>query len=129
MVNCLILSTIKNTLLQLFTVAQWVARPTRDRWIPVSREFEPHQRPQLFPCARNFILIAKYLVVPGTDSSMIYISKIVSQSNKNKLVLTYRTDIVVKLYAFNLLSTITMESYKQISNCIHVPFTIKVILT
>ena len=24
---------------------QWVARLTRDRWIPVSREFEPHQRP------------------------------------------------------------------------------------
>ena len=30
-------------------VAQWVARQTRDRWIPVSREFEPHQRPPLFP--------------------------------------------------------------------------------
>ena len=29
--------------------AQWVARLTRDRWIPVSREFEPHQRPPLFP--------------------------------------------------------------------------------
>ena len=24
-------------------VAQWVARLTRDRWIPGSREFEPHQ--------------------------------------------------------------------------------------
>ena len=30
-------------------VAQWVTRLTRDRWIPVSREFEPHQRPPLFP--------------------------------------------------------------------------------
>ena len=30
-------------------VAQWVARLTRDRWIPVSREFEPYQRPLLFP--------------------------------------------------------------------------------
>ena len=30
-------------------VAQWVARLTRDRWILVSREFEPHQRPLLFP--------------------------------------------------------------------------------
>ena len=68
MVSCLILSTIKNTLLQLFTVAQWVARLTRDPWIPVSREFKPHQRPQLFPGARNFILIANYLVVPGTDT-------------------------------------------------------------
>ena len=26
-------------------MAQWVARLTRDRWTPVSREFEPHQRP------------------------------------------------------------------------------------
>ena len=39
--------------LDLFTnrrggVAQWVARLTRDRWIPVSREFEPHQRPCCF---------------------------------------------------------------------------------
>ena len=30
-------------------VAQWVGRLTRDRWILVSREFEPHQRPPLFP--------------------------------------------------------------------------------
>ena len=30
-------------------VAQWVERLTRDRWIPVSREFEPYQRPPLFP--------------------------------------------------------------------------------
>ena len=30
-------------------VAQWVARLTRDGWILVSREFEPHQRLQLFP--------------------------------------------------------------------------------
>ena len=30
-------------------VAQWVARLTFDRWIIVSREFEPHQRPSLFP--------------------------------------------------------------------------------
>ena len=30
-------------------VAQWVARLTCDRWIPVSREFEPHQMPPLFP--------------------------------------------------------------------------------
>jgi len=26
-----------------------VARLTRDRWIPISREFEPHQRSPLFP--------------------------------------------------------------------------------
>ena len=30
-------------------VAQCVARLTRDRWILVSREFETHQRPPLFP--------------------------------------------------------------------------------
>ena len=28
---------------------QWVERLTRGRWIPVSREFEPQQRPGLFP--------------------------------------------------------------------------------
>ena len=30
-------------------VAQWVARLTHDRWIPVSREFEAYERPPLFP--------------------------------------------------------------------------------
>ena len=30
-------------------LAQWVAHLTCGRWIPVSREFEPHQRPPLFP--------------------------------------------------------------------------------
>ena len=29
-------------------VAQWVERLTRDRWILVSSEFEPHQRPRCF---------------------------------------------------------------------------------
>ena len=28
---------------------EWVTRLTRGRWIPGSREFEPHQRPPLFP--------------------------------------------------------------------------------
>jgi len=51
-----------------------VARLTRSRWMPVSREFEPHQRLPLFPLARNFNLIAYYWLVPGTDSSVIYIS-------------------------------------------------------
>ena len=36
-------------------VPQWVARLTRDRLIPVSREFEPHP---LFSSAENFTLIA-----------------------------------------------------------------------
>ena len=39
-------------------MAQWVACLTCDRWIPVSREFEPHQRPPLFPWARNFTLLS-----------------------------------------------------------------------
>ena len=30
-------------------VAQWVARLIHDRRIPVRREFEPYQRPPLFP--------------------------------------------------------------------------------
>ena len=29
-------------------MAQWLARLTHDRWVPASREFEPHQRPPLF---------------------------------------------------------------------------------
>ena len=64
-------------------VAQWVARLTHDRWIPVSCEFEHHQRPLLFHWARNLTLIASYWLVPGTDLSMIYLSKklLVSQSN------------------------------------------------
>ena len=34
-------------------VAQWVARLTRDRWIPVSREFEPHQRPPVVSLSKR----------------------------------------------------------------------------
>ena len=34
-----------HTQLLLGGVVQWLARLTRDRRIPVSREFEPHQRP------------------------------------------------------------------------------------
>ena len=29
-------------------MAQWEARLTRDLWMPVSREFKPHQRPRCF---------------------------------------------------------------------------------
>ena len=36
----------------------WLMIICSDRWIPVSREFEPHQRPPLFPWPRNFIIIA-----------------------------------------------------------------------
>ena len=55
-VACVLLIAILNVIAG--DVAQWVARLTRDRWIPVSREFEPQQRPLLFPWARNFTLIA-----------------------------------------------------------------------
>ena len=44
---------------------------TTDQWIPASRECEP----KLFPRPRSFTLIAQYWLIPGTDSSMIYISK------------------------------------------------------
>mgnify|MGYP007091384092 CR=1 FL=1 len=54
-------------------MAQWVARLTRDWWIPVSREFEPHQRTLLFPWARNFTLIAYYWFVPGTDWAAVLV--------------------------------------------------------
>ena len=45
------MSTNVNSIHQtpLGSVAQWVARLTRDRWIPVSREFKPHHMPLLFP--------------------------------------------------------------------------------
>ena len=39
---------LKNTMVH-DAVAQCIARLTRDRWIPVSREFEPYQRHPLFP--------------------------------------------------------------------------------
>jgi len=29
--------------------AAWLSASDSDRWIPVSREFKPHQRPPLFP--------------------------------------------------------------------------------
>ena len=66
-------------------VAQWVACLTRTRWMPVSREFEPQQRSPLFPWARNFTLIAKYWLVPGTDSSVIYIRKQCLCHNRTKI--------------------------------------------
>jgi len=34
-------------------MAQWVVRLTGGGWIPVSCDFEPHQRPPFFPWARN----------------------------------------------------------------------------
>ena len=45
-------------------VAQWVARLTRDRWIPVSREFEPHQRPPVISLSKK--LYSDCLVLVGS---------------------------------------------------------------
>ena len=45
-------------------VAQWVARLTRDRWILVSREFEPHLRPPLFSLSKK--LYSNCLILVGS---------------------------------------------------------------
>ena len=45
-------------------VAQWIARLTRDRWIPVSREFEPHQRPPAVSLSKK--LYSHCLVLVGS---------------------------------------------------------------
>ena len=55
------------------------------QWMPVSREFEPQQKIPLFLCERNFTLIAEYWLVPGTDSSLIYISKHCWFNNQTKM--------------------------------------------
>ena len=62
-------------LLQSEDVAQWVACMTLKS---VSRGVEPHQKIWLFPLARNFTLIDKYWLVPGTYASVI------AQRNQNK---------------------------------------------
>ena len=59
-----------NSLSIIGGVAQWVTRLTCDWWIPVNREFERHQKSLVVT------LIAQYWLVPGTDSSVFYISKI-----------------------------------------------------
>ena len=49
-----------------------------DSWsvpIPVSREFEPLKGPRCFLEQETLLLIALYWLVPGTDSSVIYINK------------------------------------------------------
>ena len=47
--------------------------------------FEPRQRLPLFPWTRNFILIAKYWLVTGKDSSVIYRSKKFLFHNRTKI--------------------------------------------
>jgi len=55
------------------SMAQRVALLSQN-WSVMS--FKSHQRLLLYPWAKNFTLIAKYWLVPGTDSSVILISKI-----------------------------------------------------
>ena len=43
-------------------VAQWVARLTRDRWIPVSREFEPHQKASVVSLSKKLYYNCSVLV-------------------------------------------------------------------
>ena len=43
---------------------QWVARLTLDRWIPASREFEPHQRPPVVSLSKK--LYSHLLVLVGS---------------------------------------------------------------
>jgi len=45
-------------------MAQWVALLTRDRWIPVSREFEHHQSPPLVSLSKK--LYSNCLVLVGS---------------------------------------------------------------
>ena len=44
--------------------------------MPVRCESKPNQRLPVFPWSRNLTLIAQYWLVSGTDSSMIYVSRI-----------------------------------------------------
>mgnify|MGYP006890252893 CR=1 FL=1 len=66
-------------------LAQWVACLTGYLELPVSREFEPHQRLLLFPSAKNFTLIAQYWLVPGMYLSAIYINKSGLFHNQTKI--------------------------------------------
>ena len=46
--SCTLPAEIHISIVNRGGVAQWVACLTRHRWIPVSREFEPHQRQETF---------------------------------------------------------------------------------
>ena len=49
-------------------VAQWVTRLTRDQWIPVSREFESHQRPPVVSLSKK--LYSHCLVLVGSRNGL-----------------------------------------------------------
>ena len=65
------------------SVTQWVARLARNQWMPVSREFEPHQRLPLF--SRGKKLYSNSLVLVGSRNGFeldLHKQKLpVSQSN------------------------------------------------
>ena len=58
----------KSTVLKLRWdgVAQWVARPTGSRWMPVSREFEPQQRAPIGPVGKYNIVFICFSAVPNS---------------------------------------------------------------
>jgi len=49
---------------------QWLTCLFRNRWLLVSREFEPLQNLSWFPWARNFTLIVQSWLVRWTVSSV-----------------------------------------------------------
>ena len=66
------LSTCTNKQMKLRTnLLERGRHVTRDR----ESEFVPNQKLPLFTWAGNFTLIVQYYLIPGTDSSAMYISK------------------------------------------------------
>ena len=77
--------TVRQTFYSTYTirggVTQWVVRLTRGRWIPASREFEPHQRPRCFLEQQLYSLC---LVLVGSRNGFerdLHKQLLVSQSN------------------------------------------------
>ena len=60
------------------------------------RAFKPHQRLLLFTLARIFILFAQYWLVPGTESSLIQISRVASFTiDLNQRSMSYNNCLLV----------------------------------
>ena len=62
------LITTVQILLVRGAVAQWVARLTRDRWIPVSREFEPPSKAPVVSLSKK--LYSHCLVLVGSRNGL-----------------------------------------------------------
>ena len=56
-----------------------LARLTRNRWILLRRELEPHYWLPFSHTTRHFTLIAEYWLVPGSNYSVTYISACVPE--------------------------------------------------